>query len=348
VFPANQYEAQVVAALRTRFEDLTTTRRLPHDMLFGFVRSNQPRSFKGGAIPTNPASELRKWTDSATKQMRDALALFKSLEIDRFVVEEQPTMDSCMSTLAYDDASTSRIFRPFENSEDDVDGGPSGKGIPAAASPPSVSASAENPSLPLATTVSHNSSELLSAFDAAWPYRVLGHDESGHIAVYDGLGGVSFEGLLSSLGADGALRASAARVEQLRLLKLSLFEDMGVEAYYHTTIVDLRGLSFAHLKNRSFVRRLFAFASTCYPETVHRIYLIHSPSAFPVIWKAIRPWLDPDTSEKIHVLSHREARDLLQQWGEELDGELNSMRASASTISSNSSSVAPRKDFPSS
>jgi hypothetical protein len=161
--------------------------------------------------------------------------------------------------------------------------------------------------------------------------------------VYDGLGAVSFETLLSSLGPDGALRASVERVEALRALKLARFPALGVDAYYHTTIVDLRGISLAHLTrtNRSFVRRAFAFAKSCYPETVHRIYLIHSPSAFPLIWKAVRPFVDPDTAEKVHVLSSRETRDLMQKWEDVSEPERSSARASGSTASS-TSSAGPR------
>ena len=76
-----------------------------------------------------------------------------------------------------------------------------------------------------------------------------------------------------------------------------------------TTVIDLRGLNSSFLKkdNRAFIQRTFKFSAVCYPETVYRIYVVNVPSAFPVAWKMIRPWLDPETSIKIQVLSSREA-----------------------------------------
>jgi hypothetical protein len=79
-FPANEHEEQVVAALRTRFEDVPAGRLLPHDMLYGFVRSTEPKSFKGGTTPSNPGHETRKWSEAAIKTMKEALSLLDSYQ----------------------------------------------------------------------------------------------------------------------------------------------------------------------------------------------------------------------------------------------------------------------------
>ena len=86
-----------------------------------------------------------------------------------------------------------------------------------------------------------------------------------------------------------------------------------MSAYYHTTIIDLRGLnaSFLRKENRAFIQRTFKFSSTCYPETVFRIYIINCPAAFPLAWKAIKPWLDPDTATKIVVIG-KDARSKMR------------------------------------
>ena len=46
--------------------------------------------------------------------------------------------------------------------------------------------------------------------------------------------------------------------------------------------------TFRAQENRAFIQRTFKFSSTCYPETVYRIYIINCPAAFPVAWRIIR------------------------------------------------------------
>jgi len=80
-FPASRYEAEVVAALRSRFEDASANRKIPADMLFGFVRSNEPRGFRGGAAPANAAQEVRRWAEAAAKHLAEALALLETFQV---------------------------------------------------------------------------------------------------------------------------------------------------------------------------------------------------------------------------------------------------------------------------
>ena len=140
-------------------------------------------------------------------------------------------------------------------------------------------------------------------FDQYWPFQELGLDSSNHWAVLDRLGRCDFDTLSKQLGADRILQCYARRFENVRRSKLALADKNGTTAYYHTTVIDLQGLntSFLRKENRSFIKRTFQFSSKCYPETVFRIYIINCPAAFPMFWKMIRPWLDPETSIKIQV-----------------------------------------------
>lgn len=158
-------------------------------------------------------------------------------------------------------------------------------------------------------------------FDVAWPFVELGQEKSGRIVVLDCLGRVMFERLRADLTEDDVLQAYAERMESVRRRKLALAQTLGIDAYYHTTILDLRGLSFSHLKkeNRSFIQRSMSFSSVCYPETVHRIYIINAPAAFPMIWRVIRGWLDPVTATKIQVLGSNAAQKVKELSGIDLD-----------------------------
>lgn len=234
-FPRDETERRVFERLRDVF--MARGVPIPHDMLFGFVRTNSK--------DYTPADEQR-WGDSALALLEDALKLLSEVKVDR---SEQRLADS-------------------EAQMRD-------QGI----------------------------------FDQYWPFQELGLDSSNHWAVLDRLGRCDFDTLSKQLGADRILQCYARRFENVRRSKLALADKNGTTAYYHTTVIDLQGLntSFLRKENRSFIKRTFQFSSKCYPETVFRIYIINCPAAFPMFWKMIRPWLDPETSIKIQVLSTREA-----------------------------------------
>lgn len=228
-FPRDAIERRVFERLR----DVFTARDapLPHDMLFGFVRSNSK--------DYTPVDEQR-WGDSALALLEEALKLLSEVKVDR---------------------SAQRLAESEEVVRDQ------------------------------------------RLFDQYWPFQELGLDASNHWAVLDRLGRCDFDNLAKHLGSERVLQCYARRFERVRRSKLALADAHGTAAYYHSTVIDLHGLntSFLRKENRSFIKRTFQFSSKCYPETVHRIYIINCPAAFPMFWKILRPWLDPETSIKIQV-----------------------------------------------
>ena len=105
------------------------------------------------------------------------------------------------------------------------------------------------------------------------------------------------------------LRRHFRRRRRLGRLKLGdaaedFAREIGVDAYYHTTVVDLKGLGLGHVRreNREIIKAAFKFSSVCYPESVHRIYLINAPAVFQIAWRGVQKWVDPITAKKIQVL----------------------------------------------
>lgn len=41
-----------------------------------------------------------------------------------------------------------------------------------------------------------------------------------------------------------------------------------------------------------------------YPETLHRLFIVNAPSAFVVMFKVIRPWLNPRVSISVMQLKY--------------------------------------------
>ncbi|KAG7088632.1 hypothetical protein E1B28_012604 [Marasmius oreades] len=70
-----------------------------------------------------------------------------------------------------------------------------------------------------------------------------------------------------------------------------------------TTIIDLEKVSFGAMWGlRNHLQEASKLATANYPETLHTIAVVNSPSFFPTIWRWISAWFDEGTGRKIHVL----------------------------------------------
>jgi hypothetical protein len=70
-----------------------------------------------------------------------------------------------------------------------------------------------------------------------------------------------------------------------------------------TNIIDLENVSFSSMwKLRHHLQEASRLSTANYPETLHHIAIINSPSFFPTIWNWIKGWFDEGTRQKIHVL----------------------------------------------
>lgn len=218
-FPRSETERRVFDRCRDTY--LSRGLPLPHDMLFGFVRTNSNEY---------TAADEDRWGDSALALLDEALQLFHEAKVDRNVQKLLPA-----------DEETRRAR---------------------------------------------------AIFDECWPYVELGQDRTGHWAVLDRLGIADFDRLHRELGNSKArfrpsvysislalalalahappidtpshaplalalyqvLQCYAQRMERVRQSKLKLAKAIGTAGYYHTTVIDMRGLSAAFLKHRAMIQ----------------------------------------------------------------------------------------------
>lgn len=70
-----------------------------------------------------------------------------------------------------------------------------------------------------------------------------------------------------------------------------------------SSIIDLKDASLSSLwALRSHLQESASLATANYPETLHLIVIVNSPSFFPTIWGWIKGWFDEGTRNKIYVL----------------------------------------------
>jgi len=69
------------------------------------------------------------------------------------------------------------------------------------------------------------------------------------------------------------------------------------------SIIDFDSVSFKSLWSlRGHLQEASALATANYPETLHTIAVVNTPSFFPTVWGWIKNWFDEGTRNKVHVL----------------------------------------------
>jgi len=87
-----------------------------------------------------------------------------------------------------------------------------------------------------------------------------------------------------------------------------------------TNIVDITNVSLKMFWNlRSHMQAASELATSHYPETLDRIFIIGAPYFFSTVWGWIKKWFDPVTVSKIFILSPSEVVPVLSQFMEMRD-----------------------------
>ncbi|KAL4953371.1 CRAL-TRIO domain-containing protein [Aspergillus filifer] len=79
-------------------------------------------------------------------------------------------------------------------------------------------------------------------------------------------------------------------------------------------IVDISSLSLKQAWDlREFAQATSWLLSTCFPETIHRVYACNCTSMLTTLWKILKPFVDPITATKIQFLQRGESFQVLSQ-----------------------------------
>ncbi|CDH50451.1 sec14 cytosolic [Lichtheimia corymbifera JMRC:FSU:9682] len=81
-----------------------------------------------------------------------------------------------------------------------------------------------------------------------------------------------------------------------------------------TVIFDCTNMNWGqfHMPALYFIKAISDTDQKYYPETLNKLYLVNAPSAFVMVWKIVKAWLDPGTIEKIQILG-KDFKDVLLQ-----------------------------------
>ncbi|KAI8082839.1 CRAL-TRIO domain-containing protein [Halteromyces radiatus] len=100
-----------------------------------------------------------------------------------------------------------------------------------------------------------------------------------------------------------------------RVIMLEASERAGRPIHKETIIFDCThmGLWQFHMSGLLKLKQVAEYVQGYYPETLAHLFVVNAPSAFLVMWRIIRLWLDPKTLEKIQILG-KDYQDVLLKY----------------------------------
>ncbi|KAL5362443.1 CRAL-TRIO domain-containing protein [Aspergillus floccosus] len=91
--------------------------------------------------------------------------------------------------------------------------------------------------------------------------------------------------------------------------------DMSRAISASTHIVDVSGVSIRQFWGiRKYLQEASSNATTHYPETLGKVFVVGAPAFFKSLWDVISQWFDPVTRSKIFLLSASEASEVMLKY----------------------------------
>lgn len=140
-------------------------------------------------------------------------------------------------------------------------------------------------------------------------------DKDGRPVYFEELGKVYLPDMLKITTQDRMLKNLVWEYESFTQCRLpACLRQQGCLVETSCTIMDLKGISIgAAYQVVGYVKEASKIGQDYYPERMGKFYLINAPFGFSTAFKLFKPFLDPVTVSKIHILGSSYKKELLKQ-----------------------------------
>ncbi|KAI3404887.1 SEC14 [Candida oxycetoniae] len=140
-------------------------------------------------------------------------------------------------------------------------------------------------------------------------------DKDGRPVYYEELGKVDLTKMLKVTTQERMLKNLVWEYESMCQYRLpACSRQAGYLVETSCTILDLKGISITSAYNViGYVKEASKIGQDYYPERMGKFYLINSPFGFATAFRLFKPFLDPVTVSKIHILGYTYSKELLKQ-----------------------------------
>ncbi|CAI5759993.1 unnamed protein product [Candida verbasci] len=140
-------------------------------------------------------------------------------------------------------------------------------------------------------------------------------DKDGRPCYYEELGKVDLHKMLKITTQERMLKNLVWEYEAMCHYRLpACSRKAGCLIETSCTVLDLKGISLTSAYNViGYVREASKIGQDYYPERMGKFYLINSPFGFSTAFRLFKPFLDPVTVSKIHILGYSYQKELLKQ-----------------------------------